>query len=175
MPSNPTMSGYIFGGWYTSRNGGGSQFTSSTTITANITVYAKWTMPVDILVYELTQNPDYDNYIANLDDFLPDGFTVRTGDQIEISFLIKTGATIPNFSVAIADWANNGDWIATDWDAAKSITADGRFHWCSWTLTAQASGPAGAAPLITQFSMATASVPVVTIYVSDVTVTKLSY
>jgi hypothetical protein len=129
----------------------------------------------NILVYELTQNPNYDNYTADIDDFLPDGFAVHAGDRIEISFLIKTDTTIPNFSVAIADWTNNGDWIAMDWDAAKSVTADGQFHWCSWILTAQASGPAGAAPLRTQFSMATASVPVVTIYVSDVTVTKLSY
>jgi uncharacterized repeat protein (TIGR02543 family) len=43
MPSEPTRSGYTFGGWYTSRNGAGTQFTSSTTVTADITVYAKWT------------------------------------------------------------------------------------------------------------------------------------
>ncbi|MDR0568637.1 MAG: InlB B-repeat-containing protein [Spirochaetaceae bacterium] len=36
-------SGYTFGGWYTEQNGGGTQFTATTPVTANITVYAKWT------------------------------------------------------------------------------------------------------------------------------------
>ncbi|MDR0706949.1 MAG: InlB B-repeat-containing protein [Treponema sp.] len=43
MPGNPSRSGQTFGGWYTQRNGGGSQFTSSTTVTGDIRVYAKWT------------------------------------------------------------------------------------------------------------------------------------
>ncbi len=42
-PSNPTRSGYTFGGWFTGTNGSGTQFTSSTAVNANITVYAKWT------------------------------------------------------------------------------------------------------------------------------------
>jgi uncharacterized repeat protein (TIGR02543 family) len=43
MPSNPTKSGYTFGGWYTEANGEGSAFTANTTAIGNITVYAKWT------------------------------------------------------------------------------------------------------------------------------------
>lgn len=42
-PSDPTRTGYTFGGWYTGTNGSGTLFTSSTTVNANITVYAKWT------------------------------------------------------------------------------------------------------------------------------------
>ena len=42
LPS-PTRAEHLFSGWYTERNGGGTQFTSSTPVTANITVYAKWT------------------------------------------------------------------------------------------------------------------------------------
>jgi uncharacterized repeat protein (TIGR02543 family) len=44
MPAEPTRNGYTFGGWHTSTGGNGSQFTASTTVTANITVYAKWTL-----------------------------------------------------------------------------------------------------------------------------------
>jgi hypothetical protein len=40
MPSKPTKSGCVFGGWYTARNGGGSEFTGSTVVTANMTLYA---------------------------------------------------------------------------------------------------------------------------------------
>jgi uncharacterized repeat protein (TIGR02543 family) len=43
MPSEPGKSGYIFGGWYTATGGGGTQFTDSTMVTGNITVYAQWT------------------------------------------------------------------------------------------------------------------------------------
>jgi uncharacterized repeat protein (TIGR02543 family) len=42
MPSEPTKSGYSFDGWYTAKNGGGTPFTATTTVTGNITVYAKW-------------------------------------------------------------------------------------------------------------------------------------
>jgi uncharacterized repeat protein (TIGR02543 family) len=43
MPANPARPLYTFGGWYTARNGGGTQFTPSTVVSGNITVYAKWT------------------------------------------------------------------------------------------------------------------------------------
>jgi uncharacterized repeat protein (TIGR02543 family) len=43
MPEEPTKSGYDFGGWYTAQDGGGERFTADTTVTGNITVYAKWT------------------------------------------------------------------------------------------------------------------------------------
>jgi uncharacterized repeat protein (TIGR02543 family) len=46
MPTEPTKSGYTFDGWYTAGNGGGTQFTAATTVTADITVYAKWTVIV---------------------------------------------------------------------------------------------------------------------------------
>ncbi len=42
-PSNPARSGYTFGGWFTGKDGAGNTFTSSTTVNAGITVYAKWT------------------------------------------------------------------------------------------------------------------------------------
>jgi uncharacterized repeat protein (TIGR02543 family) len=38
-----TRSGFTFGGWYTAQDGGGTAFTGNTNVTADITVYAKWT------------------------------------------------------------------------------------------------------------------------------------
>ncbi|MCR5783099.1 MAG: InlB B-repeat-containing protein [Clostridia bacterium] len=40
--ATPTRSGYTFGGWYTAASGG-TKITSSSTISANTTVYAHWT------------------------------------------------------------------------------------------------------------------------------------
>ena len=51
----PTRSGYTFGGWFTGTNGTGSQVTESTTVslTANQTLYAKWTA-VPVTSYTVT-------------------------------------------------------------------------------------------------------------------------
>ncbi|MFA5763612.1 MAG: LamG-like jellyroll fold domain-containing protein [archaeon] len=42
LPAVPELSGFTFGGWFTETNGGGTEFTADTTVTENITVYAKW-------------------------------------------------------------------------------------------------------------------------------------
>ena len=42
LPSAPNRSGYTFQGWYTSSSGG-TQFTTNSTVTSNITLYARWT------------------------------------------------------------------------------------------------------------------------------------
>lgn len=42
LPTNPARTGYIFGGWYTGPAGTGSAFTASSTVSGNMTVYAKW-------------------------------------------------------------------------------------------------------------------------------------
>ncbi|MDR2446546.1 MAG: InlB B-repeat-containing protein [Treponema sp.] len=176
LPGEPTRSGYAFDGWYASSDGGGSQFTASTVVNSDISVYAKWTAePTAPVAYELTYNSgeDWENYAVVIDDFLPDGFAVHAGDQIEISFLIKTGAGVSGFSIGMADWANGGGWIATDWNAAKSVDADGRFHRRVWTLTAQASGPAGSNSLQIQFAAEIVGKSKITVYVGDVTVTNL--
>jgi uncharacterized repeat protein (TIGR02543 family) len=43
LPTEPTRTGYAFDGWYTEIDGGGTEFTAATTVTADITVYANWT------------------------------------------------------------------------------------------------------------------------------------
>lgn len=42
LPTAPEKNGFIFGGWFTEENGGGSEFTASTEVHGDITVYAKW-------------------------------------------------------------------------------------------------------------------------------------
>lgn len=43
QPANPTRTGYTFNGWYTAK-AGGSKFNFDTTITADMTLYAQWTI-----------------------------------------------------------------------------------------------------------------------------------
>jgi uncharacterized repeat protein (TIGR02543 family) len=42
MPQDPTKREYVFDGWYTERESGGTEFTSTTTVTGDIRVYAQW-------------------------------------------------------------------------------------------------------------------------------------
>ena len=42
LPQIPTKGLWVFNGWYTEKNGAGSEFNSNTIVTGNITVYAKW-------------------------------------------------------------------------------------------------------------------------------------
>jgi uncharacterized repeat protein (TIGR02543 family) len=51
LPSDPTHTYHTFGGWYTERNGNGTQFTAATLVTANTTVYAKWT-PYPVVTFD---------------------------------------------------------------------------------------------------------------------------
>ena len=51
LPANPTRTGYTFGGWYTAKNGAGTQFLATTAVPKDLTVYAKWT---EIPTYTVT-------------------------------------------------------------------------------------------------------------------------
>ena len=50
LPDSPTKEGYIFDGWYLD-DGFVEQFNATQTISANITVYAKWRLPNDNEIY----------------------------------------------------------------------------------------------------------------------------
>jgi uncharacterized repeat protein (TIGR02543 family) len=42
-PPEPTRNGYVFDGWWTERDGRGTRFADSAPVTADTTLYAKWT------------------------------------------------------------------------------------------------------------------------------------
>ena len=46
LPTNPTKPGNTFGGWFTDDATFANQFTASTVVTGDITVYAKWTVGI---------------------------------------------------------------------------------------------------------------------------------
>lgn len=48
LPAAPEKTDYSFDGWYTAVSGGGTKFTADTTVTGDITVYAKWFGPVTL-------------------------------------------------------------------------------------------------------------------------------
>ena len=42
LPASPVKAGYVFGGWFTEKNGAGQVFTAESTCSGDATVYAKW-------------------------------------------------------------------------------------------------------------------------------------
>ena len=51
LPTAPEKTNNGFGGWYTQPGGAGDEFTAGTTVTGNITVYAKW-IPVYTVTFD---------------------------------------------------------------------------------------------------------------------------
>jgi uncharacterized repeat protein (TIGR02543 family) len=58
MPSEPSNGEYLFNGWYTEPEGGGSEFTGTTRVTGDITVYAWWTLKPAPIQYTVTFDGD---------------------------------------------------------------------------------------------------------------------
>ena len=54
LPTAPTRDGYVFGGWYTQKDGAGAQFTKDSVVNADVTVYAKWTTNTVVVTYTVT-------------------------------------------------------------------------------------------------------------------------
>lgn len=65
LPTAPTKTGYTFTGWYTGANGTGTEFTASTIVTADITVYAKWTASLLVMVSVPAGTFQRDGTVAN--------------------------------------------------------------------------------------------------------------
>gem|GEM_PF-1819986 len=65
LPASPTRSDYSFGGWNTAADESGTSFTASTTVNADITVYAKWVLLSRSTVSFNRNNDDFDGTEAN--------------------------------------------------------------------------------------------------------------
>jgi uncharacterized repeat protein (TIGR02543 family) len=167
-----TYSGKTFNGWNTNSSGTGTPYSAGSYIAVfeNVTLYAQWVSQNDGSVAYTLLPSGYGDYICAADDMLPAWVTVNAGDQVTISFSVKTGISLSNFAIGIADRSNGGVWTATNWDDPKEVAADGQYHSVEWTLTAAVSGPVGNDPLEVQFFVDGVSEPEITVYVKDVSV-----
>jgi uncharacterized repeat protein (TIGR02543 family) len=58
FPVDPTRTGYTFAGWNTATGGSGNPFTASTTVNADITVYAQWTGETYTIIFKSNNGTD---------------------------------------------------------------------------------------------------------------------
>jgi len=83
LPTAPTRTGYTFINWNTEPGGGGTEFTATTAVTADITVYAQWDLNTyTVTFYECdgttiftTEDVDYGELISDPGDPTGTGYT----------------------------------------------------------------------------------------------------
>jgi uncharacterized repeat protein (TIGR02543 family) len=122
MPAAPTRTGYTFEGWYTATTGG-TQFTSTTPVTAGITVYARWTINSHTVTFNLsggniggvTTNPTRTATYGGTVSSLP-GNPTKANNIFAGWYTAATGGTAFNLATVItadtdvyAQWTPSGE------------------------------------------------------------------
>ena len=120
LPTEPAKTDYFFGGWWTSPNGGGAQFTAASTVTANITVYAKW-----------TANPVYTL------SFDSQGGSVEAGQKVEEGHLATAPADPTKTGYLFGGWCKDAAGSSAWNFSTDTVSADTTVYakWNSYTYT----------------------------------------
>jgi uncharacterized repeat protein (TIGR02543 family) len=144
LPANPSKTGYTFGGWYRSRNGGGESFTTTTKVIANITVYAKWT-PVSSVRYTVTYSVNGGTGTA------PPAQTANSGTEIPLAD--GTGLTKASYTFSGWNTSASGDGTPYAGGASFLVTSDITLYamWigassAQYTVTYNVNGGTGTTP-----------------------------
>ncbi|HWR56712.1 MAG TPA: S-layer homology domain-containing protein [Negativicutes bacterium] len=89
FPAAPVLAGHRFDGWYLDTGGTGAEFTANTPVTADITVYAKWTAKTPVSINEAAQTATFDGTAK--------AFTVSgmPGGEYNISYKRGEDSVIP--------------------------------------------------------------------------------
>jgi len=122
----PARSGYTFGGWNTAANGSGSDYSSSTSlvVTANVTLYAKWSVNTYSISYD-----------ANGGSGAP-----VTASGVQFSASITVSATVPTRSgYTFGGWNTAANGSGTSYASGASIVmpANNVSLYAQWTATVQ--------------------------------------
>jgi uncharacterized protein (TIGR02145 family)/uncharacterized repeat protein (TIGR02543 family) len=103
----PTANGYQFGGWFTGINGGGSPFLATTTVTSDITIYAKWTR-----VYKVTYNANTGTGTVPVD---PNTY------QNSSTVTVLSGSGFSKTNYTFAGWNTQADTLGTSFTGGGSF------------------------------------------------------
>jgi uncharacterized repeat protein (TIGR02543 family) len=112
LPAAPTRAGYAFDGWFTAQNGGGTQFTETSPVAADTTVYAKWRQT----------NPLIGAWMAPVSD-KPSHFIFFTNTDVY-------------YSVAVIQQTPRSEFINTTYHTIKLRNNDGETKTYDYALTA---------------------------------------
>ncbi|MDR3130951.1 MAG: InlB B-repeat-containing protein, partial [Treponema sp.] len=131
MPGDPARKGYKFLGWWTSRRGGGNQFTQETPVSKNITVYAKW-IPLYTVSFD-TDGGEPGVQTREIEDggtlgaeSMPSG-PARGGYSFGGWWTEKEGAgkRFTQETKVTKDITVYAKWVSWDWGKTATFNADG--------------------------------------------------
>ena len=124
MPANPTLTDYTFVEWNTMQNGSGSVFTATTTVTSNITVYAKWVRTIDDPEVPMGFTEEHIPYIQGYPDnsVKPDNNITRA-EVAMIFFRLLSNSDKNNPQPTVFSDVASGAWYAqaVNYLASKGI------------------------------------------------------
>ncbi|GBU26239.1 hypothetical protein R83H12_02934 [Fibrobacteria bacterium R8-3-H12] len=112
----PTRNGYTFNGWFTAETEG-TEVTTSTVFSANITIYAQWTPETYTITYTLNDGTVASN---------PTSYTIETA-TLTLNNPTKSGYTFSGWT------GSNGTTPQTDVSIAKGSTGD-KSYTANWEL-----------------------------------------
>lgn len=126
LPTAPSRGGYTFAGWNTLANGSGAAFKATTVVTANITVYAQWTIIPSGTVWNGTADTSW--YESNLNEF-----TINNASQLAgLAQLTRSGNNFQAKTVKLGAniLLNEADSYANEWTPISGFwgTFDGQGH-----------------------------------------------
>lgn len=129
IPETPERDGYDFKGWFTQQDGKGTQYTSATVITADITLYAKWTRKC----YTVTYYPENGNSVSTVEFYHGDSFSApeiqREGYTL-VGWYVDTNDETTKYtdqdviysSLELhAKWDKNVYWVYLDGDNGEPV------------------------------------------------------
>jgi uncharacterized repeat protein (TIGR02543 family) len=137
LPVPSERAEHSFGGWFTAKNGGGTEFTGTTAVTGAVTVYAKWTEngpPPPIEFY----NADYSSGTAFVTDdwtgagAVDEAWTLTAGEYGTVFFAVNKAegqtVTVSGVDVELVTVYESGSVegaVVDDDGALAALLADG--------------------------------------------------
>jgi uncharacterized repeat protein (TIGR02543 family) len=128
FPANPTRSGYNFAGWNTRADGSGTAFDSTTTVSSDSTVYARWTeIPSGsyTVVFKLNDGTETNHATKTL---APPASAIAAED-------FPSNPVRPGYN--FAGWNTRADGGGAAFDSTTTVGADSTVYaqWESYSYT----------------------------------------
>ena len=150
QPDNPVKASFTFGGWYKEKECTTPWNFATDTVTANITLFAKWT-PVapatELFTITYSANPATGGSISAKST---DGTSLTSGKKIEKGTVLVFTA-VPNIGYDISGWTGDAtaepDNKTAKLTVTKNSTVTVNFTLKKYTLTFDAQGSSAVAPL----------------------------
>ncbi|UTC53723.1 InlB B-repeat-containing protein [Treponema sp. OMZ 803] len=150
QPDNPVKASFTFGGWYKEKECTTPWNFATDTVTANITLFAKWT-PVapatELFTITYSANPATGGSISAKST---DGTSLTSGKKIEKGTVLVFTA-VPNIGYDISGWTGDAtaepDNKTTKLTVTKNSTVTVTFTLKKYTVTFDAQGGSAVAPL----------------------------